>query len=536
MYFAGALTRGGSNPIIRNALTSGQYDSTKVGPHPVAKVANGDYRMWFEAVKDDASATTTVAYATSTDGTSWTKYGSNPIMSPAGWENDEVSPNTVFYDADDRLWKMWYHGGVVAGVGTRKIGYATSPDGLTWTKSGSNPILSNGGGGTWDANGVVEPMVVKFGPTDYRMWYRAFNASNLQQIGHATSTDGITWTKSGSNPIFAAGASGQWDDGQLNGFTVLYHQGIFHAWYVADDGSASNSGIGYAWSLNGTSWTRGPFNPVITNLGGANIYSPTDILSVYLDGTRARILYGDYDLGASPVKRGVAESYFDGVTEPNGLLVDNFNRPDDPSPPPGTGWTNGVTTFVGGEGLAIISNQMTGGSGAGSYRQGGYYNVRDYGPDVFAIMDVSSYAVTGFPGFTLLARLTTIGASTTDGYGIDYDQATPQMTLVRIDNAGEATLVNLNPYTVAAGDQVALECTGSTIAFWHKASGAIWLRRSSATDTTYTAGGKIGLETQGLDTSDRQAIKLDNLTVGPAPPPGMPTTFAPVPYMSNQRI
>lgn len=533
MYFGGALTRGASNPIIRNAITSGQYDSVKVGPNDVAKVGPGDYRMWYEAISDNASSTTSVAYATSTDGTIWTKYGSNPVMSPAGWENDEVSPNTVFYDADDRVWKMWYHGGVVALVGTRKIGYATSPDGLTWTKSGSNPIISPGAGGTWDATGVVEPKVIKFGPTDYRMWYRGFDASNVKKIGYATSTDGISWTKYGSNPIFAAGSSGQWDDGELWAFCPLYDRdGIFHAWYIADDGAASTQAIGYAYSLNGTTWVRGPSNPLLTNLGGANVYSPTDSIRVYRDGNRVRIVYGDYDLSGSPVKRAVGEAYFDGVIEPTGLLIDDFNRANDATPPPGNNWTNGpMSNYTAGEGLAVVSNQITRKS-SGAYRQGGYFNVRDFGPDVFVIIDITQHTVSGFPGFALYARLKDLAAGTADGYSFDYDQAGSQIDLVRSTNAVSTSLgAVITSFTFAVGDKAALECTGSTIAFWHKPSGGIWLRRSFVTDTTWPLGGKVGMEVY-----DGQNIKLDNLTVGPISAPGMPTTFEPVPFMSNQRI
>lgn len=511
VFFGGALTRGGSNPIVRNGPSSGQYDSTKAGPNDVAKVAAGDYRMWYEAIKDDASATTTVAYATSTDGTAWTKYASNPVMAPSGWENDEVSPNTVFWDTTDLVWKMWYHAGVTAGTGTRKIGYATSADGLTWSKSGSNPILSNGGGGTWDESGVVEPKVIKFGPSDYRMWYRGFDASNVKKIGYATSTDGVSWTKYGSNPVFQAGTAGQWDDGEMWAFCPLYDGSIFHAWYIGDDGSPTTQAIGYAYSLNGTTWVRGPDNPKLSNLGGANVYSPTDNIRVYRDGDRVRIVFGDYDLGASPVKRALGEAYFDGVLEPTGALIDDFNRADDATPPPGTNWTNGgPNNFTAGEGLAIVSNQVTRKS-SGSFRQGGYWNVQDFGPDVFVIADVTEHTVSGFAGFSLYGRLKDLAASTTDGYGIDYDQSGATVSLLRYTNAAGTTIASNVTLTLAVGDQTALECTGSTIAFWHKPTGGIWLRRSFATDTTYPLAGKVAIEF-----NDGQNIKLDNLSIGPA--------------------
>lgn len=63
----------------------------------------------------------------------------NPVLVPdKPWEMTEPNPcamvfsDGVFYDPHDRLFKMWYMAGYVAGTG-----YATSKDGIHWTK----PIL-----------------------------------------------------------------------------------------------------------------------------------------------------------------------------------------------------------------------------------------------------------------------------------------------------------------------------------------------------------------------------------------------------------
>jgi hypothetical protein len=65
---------------------------------------------------------------------------------------------------------MWY---VAAssehdpGIG---IGTADSPDGVSWTKSPSNPVLVPGAPGDPDQDGVGSAGVVLDGST-YRMWY-----------------------------------------------------------------------------------------------------------------------------------------------------------------------------------------------------------------------------------------------------------------------------------------------------------------------------------------------------------------------------
>jgi hypothetical protein len=61
---------------------------------------------------------------------------------------------------------MWYHGSI-DGNSPREIGHATSPDGLTWTKHPGNPILQ-AGPGSWDGTDTWFPRVIKDGN---RSWF-----------------------------------------------------------------------------------------------------------------------------------------------------------------------------------------------------------------------------------------------------------------------------------------------------------------------------------------------------------------------------
>ena len=68
-----------------------------------------------------------VGYATSEDGSYWTKYTNNPILdvgAPGDWDDGYVSVASVIYDSSDHLYKMWYNGN--DGEGTTYIGYAES--------------------------------------------------------------------------------------------------------------------------------------------------------------------------------------------------------------------------------------------------------------------------------------------------------------------------------------------------------------------------------------------------------------------------
>lgn len=305
-----ALTGGLANPIVRNGPEA--FDVVKAGPRSVVKVADRDYRMWYEAIEGNGD--TRVAYATSTNGTTWVKRGVVLGFSVA-WECNEVSPTTVLFDPDANLWKMWYHGG--GNDGRRFIGHATSPDGLVWTKYSANPILSPGSPGGWDDDYIADAKVLRLSSTDYRLWYKGVHvATQVGQVGYATSSDGVAWVKHAGNPVFTPGPAGAWDDASLNGPAVLHDRGLFHMWYPGIGNEAAVSyapgdGIGYASSVDGVSWIRGSSNPVLAPRSGIDARESEfgDTVDAYGDGQRYRIIYGEFNLSMQPVLRGMAEAY-----------------------------------------------------------------------------------------------------------------------------------------------------------------------------------------------------------------------------------
>jgi len=192
--------------------------------------------------------------------TDWTRHTGNPVLPvgpPGSWDDEAVLHPSIYFDGT--TYHMWYSG--YDGTNVR-IGYATSPDGIVWAKYAGNPVLDIGVPGSWDDYYAYLPTVVFLNST-YHMWYTG-NDQSYERIGHATSPDGITWTKDPSNPVINLGSPGSWyDEGVGTGFVML-EGSTLHLWFDGYDGTYFR--IGHAISTDGgASWLFYP-NPVL-NIG-----------------------------------------------------------------------------------------------------------------------------------------------------------------------------------------------------------------------------------------------------------------------------
>jgi hypothetical protein len=99
---------------------------------------------------------------------------------------------------------LYYEGGAT-GVGDLQVGHATSTDGLTWVKNPENPVLRPGAPGEWDDGGTWDPFVLHEGGV-FKMWYGGERAGHRDfQCGYATSTDGTHFEKRGRISDFPDG-------------------------------------------------------------------------------------------------------------------------------------------------------------------------------------------------------------------------------------------------------------------------------------------------------------------------------------------
>lgn len=139
-----------------------------------------------------------------------------------GFEQAECSPVFAAFDASASDWErggigdfdiaqteifgapfyqLWYSGKAQTG---HDIGTAASVDGINWQRHPWNPVVRRGNfAGAFDRDDASVACVAYDGSTGvYHLWYRGTNTSAAGiTLGHATSSDGLVWTKDLLNPV-----------------------------------------------------------------------------------------------------------------------------------------------------------------------------------------------------------------------------------------------------------------------------------------------------------------------------------------------
>jgi len=159
--------------------------------------------------------------------TDWNPYDGNPVLAPGSgtWDSGGVFSHTIIESGDSL--KMWYTGASdLFSPSTWAIGYATSTDGTTWSKHSANPVMT-GRPGEWDQPGVHTPSVILDGDT-LRMWYVGGNGIDHAPIGYATSLDGVNWDRH-PEPVMETGQPGTWNEDSMGPGSVIKEDGVFKA-------------------------------------------------------------------------------------------------------------------------------------------------------------------------------------------------------------------------------------------------------------------------------------------------------------------
>ena len=192
----------------------------------------------------------------------WTKYPGNPVLSGSGnntWDK-HVFGACVFFNADSNRYEMFYSGsnGPETGWHPYKVGVAYSNDKINWTKYG-NPVLAPTPG-SWDSTSILFGCLIHENGM-YKMWYDA--TGSINRIGYATSPDGLTWTKH-PTPVLSSGTA-EWESNGVAAPIVLKETGGYVMYYTGVDLNGTWNSIGRAVSPDGINWQRDTVhNPVLS--------------------------------------------------------------------------------------------------------------------------------------------------------------------------------------------------------------------------------------------------------------------------------
>ncbi len=137
--------------------------------------------------------------------------------------------------------------------------------GSIWVETPAEvPVIDRGPAGAWDHLAVDNPFVLVEDGTYYCFFEgqdKPFAEGGHEQVGLATSTDGVHWQKSPRNPILGVGRPGAWDSLVAKLPSVIRHGEKLYLFYSGRDGRSK--AIGLATSVDFVHWRKNPANPIL---------------------------------------------------------------------------------------------------------------------------------------------------------------------------------------------------------------------------------------------------------------------------------
>jgi predicted GH43/DUF377 family glycosyl hydrolase len=285
-------TKDANNPILSGGA-SGTWHRHVMMPNVLYNTDSSRYEMWYSATSGSPLRPYRIGFATSPDGiSSWTLHP-NPVLEPDAGTWDQLTVEGPMVIRENGQYKMWYTGwGDGMGIG---IGYATSPDGINWTKDTLNNPVMRTGTAAWEEGGSGYGIVIPVSG-GYKMWYTGWNAAYTEtNIGYATSQNGINWQKDTlNNPVLTIGTPRQWDNPKIMLPQVVFLNSLYHMWYTGGQiPTGTTRKIGWATSVDGIQWNKYS-DPVLTPTSGQWDGSKIETGTVMLEGDSLRMWYSGW--------------------------------------------------------------------------------------------------------------------------------------------------------------------------------------------------------------------------------------------------
>jgi predicted GH43/DUF377 family glycosyl hydrolase len=329
------------NPVV--SATQGSWDQSVVAWASVVFM-NDSFYLTYIGTNNFPTTPVSIGLAVSSDGFSFQKSESNPILSGDGSGFDAFSADggTLFFD--NSVWYLYYAGlSIGPSQPANVIGRATSnasPHG-PWTRN-NDTLLTVGSSGEWDSEFMIPLCIVKNGLELVMYYWAGSYWPGPAQIGMATSTNsGTIWQKYNnpatitppyveSDPVLKPDKP--YDIYSIYGCCVL-KKGT--GWEMLYSGATNTvASICYATSVDGINWVKDDLNNPI--------FIPSqDPIAVDVFEKPAVVFFDNkyfmyYDYGANPNGIGLATANIVSVEDeesiPNAFaLQQNYPNPFNPS-------------------------------------------------------------------------------------------------------------------------------------------------------------------------------------------------------------
>lgn len=155
-----------------------------------------------------------------------------------------------------------------------------------WIPYAKNPVFTAEGAGHWDTKIRERGWILREGNL-YHLWFTGYDGTRegLKRLGHATSSDGLRWTRSANNPL----SGDHWVEDMM---VVKHHD----TYYMFAEGSENKYSI-MLTSQDGENWKwEGRLDVRLTD-GNKPVNEPVGTPTVWFENDTWYLMYERLDLG-----------------------------------------------------------------------------------------------------------------------------------------------------------------------------------------------------------------------------------------------
>lgn len=253
-------------PLIKNPVFTGTGTNTwdkKIRERGYILKEDSIYKMWYTGYGGGGNEQKKLGYATSVDGINWTRYSGNPIFDDYWTEDVQVVKYQGKY--------------IMVAEGENDIAHLlTSPDGIKWERRG-NIDIRKVNGSPIDKGAYGTPTLWK----EKNKWYLFYERED-RGIWLATSADMKVWTNVQDEPVINMGPE-TYDAYGVAMDQIIKYKGRYYGYYHATpdkDWSEWNSNVAVSNDL--VHWKKYDKNPIVKPDSVSNNYSSPIVV---FDGT-----------------------------------------------------------------------------------------------------------------------------------------------------------------------------------------------------------------------------------------------------------